>query len=76
MSTNTEPTTTIGRVLDMTKDRYLQVSVLDIMPPSLWHIWMISAFSALSLYADHQEYEEFLKRFSFILEQRVETGVW
>ena len=71
-TTNTDLPPTIS----MTHDHYLRVSVLDVMPPSLWHIWMISAFGALSKYVEPQEYEEFLKRFSFILEQRVETGVW
>ena len=73
MSTaSTEPTT----IISMTTDRSLQVGVLDIMGPGLWHIWMISAFSALSEYAKPQEYEDFLKRFLSTLEQRVTHGVW
>jgi len=60
----------------MVHDRSLQVGVLEIMPPYLWHIWMVAALDALKRYAEPQEYEEFLKRFSFILEQRVKIGVW
>lgn len=60
----------------MTEDSYLQVGVLGVMGPGLWHVWMISAFGALGKYAEPQKYEKFLKRFSFILAQRVETGVW
>jgi len=77
MSTeNTEPDTITSRIMSMVHDRSLQVGLLDIMPSSLWHIWMVSAFDALSKYIEPQEYESFLKRFSSILEQRVKTGAW
>lgn len=74
--TSTEPDTITSRIISMTKDPSLQVGLLEIMGPGLWHVWMISAFGALSKYAESQEYEEFLARFAFLLEQRVETGVW
>ena len=66
----------VDAIVRMTGDPGLQVDVLAIMPPDLWHNWMITAFGALSKYTEPHEYEEFLKRFSCILEQRVGTGVW
>ena len=68
---------TVDTKPSMAENPNLQVGTLSVMPPCLWHIWMIAAFGELSKYAWYsQEYEEFLKRFSFILEQRVKTGVW
>lgn len=67
---------TVDTKPSMIENPNLQVSTLNVMPPFLWHIWMIAAFGALSKYTDSQEYEQFLARFSFILEQRVKTGVW
>ena len=63
-------------MVKMTEDPALQVANLGLMGPGLWHIWMIAAFSALEKYTGRHEYEEFLKRFSWLLAQRIETGVW
>ena len=77
MSTaSTEHMITNVRLQNMTEDYRLQISVLGLMGPGLWPIWMISAFGALEKYAEPQEYEEFLERFSYLLEQRVVHGVW
>ena len=63
-------------MVKMIEDPGLQVSALGLMGPGLWHLWMIAAFSTLEKYAEPQEYEEFLERFSYLLEQRVIHGVW
>ena len=63
-------------MMSMTENPALQVANLGLMGPGLWHIWMIAAFSALEKYASRHEYDEFLERFSWLLTQRIETGVW
>ena len=68
--------TTNAEIRLMSEDPSLQVDILEFMGPDLWHLWMIAAFSALEKYAEPQEYDEFLERFSWLLVQRVEMGVW